>query len=199
MKNILFVFLCCTVVVLQLTHAEVLYPERLQVDKEKSNTAGRIPHYSPSRCRTNELLYPGDHTDDWICDCAPATLYHPDSDACHLAFRRGPCANEEMLVLAPGEVLPQCIKNACKIDGMVKINNVCYRIGQPAPCANPELSYVLDVNETTLMLDCIKLSVSVKTRVSLDDDEPEYDLSKVNLCARGSRRLIESRCTPNAK
>ncbi|XP_050329996.1 uncharacterized protein LOC126759300 [Bactrocera neohumeralis] len=182
------------------TSTEVIYPEPILLEKEKSNAAGRIPHYSPSRCKSNELLYPGDHADDWICDCAPGALYYPDSDSCYPAFRRGPCEAEHMLILARNEVLPQCIKNDCKVDGLVKINNVCYKIGDSAPCPNAQLSYVLGVNTATLMLDCIKLSISVKTRVSLlDDDEPDYDLSKVDLCARGSQRSIEGTCTPSVK
>lgn len=200
MKGATFVLIFYTATVIQLTSTEVVYPERIPMEKEKSNAAGRIPHYSPSRCKTYELLYPGDHADDWICDCAPAALYYPDSDACHLAFRRGPCEAEHMLVLAPNAVIPQCIKNTCKVDGLVKINNVCYEIGGSAPCQNAQLSYVLGVNTTTLLLDCIKLSISVKTRVSLvDDDEPQYDLSKVDLCARGSQRSIEGICTPSLK
>ncbi|XP_028897252.2 uncharacterized protein LOC105213883 [Zeugodacus cucurbitae] len=189
-----------TELMIQLTTTQVIYPERIPMEKEKSNSAGRIPHYAPSRCKSNELLYPGDHADDWICDCAPAALYYPDSDACHPAFRRGPCEAEQMLVLAPNTVIPQCITNTCKQDGLVKINNVCYQIGGSAPCQNAHLSYVLGVNATTLMLDCIKLSVSVKTRVSLaDDDEPPYDLSKVDLCARGSQRSIEGTCTASVQ
>lgn len=201
MKRDIFAFICCAVAVFQVTYAQILYPERFPVDKEKSNLAGRIPLYSPSRCKQNELLYPGDHADDWICDCAPGSLYYPESDACHPAFRRGPCENEQMLVLAPNATLPQCIQNACKIDGQVKINNVCYEIGHAAPCQNAHLSYVLGVDPKTLMLDCIKLSASVKSRVGLvdDDDAPLYDLSKVDLCARGCKRSIEGICTPNAK
>uniref|UniRef100_A0A034V0U3 DUF4789 domain-containing protein n=1 Tax=Bactrocera dorsalis TaxID=27457 RepID=A0A034V0U3_BACDO len=200
MKGAIFVFVFCAATVITQTSTEVVYPEPILLEKEKSNAAGRIPHYSPSRCKSNELLYPGDHADDWICDCAPGALYYPDSDSCHPAFRRGPCEAEHMLILARNAVLPQCIKNDCKVDGLVKINNVCYQIGGSAPCPNAQLSYVLGVNTTTLMLDCIKLSISVKTRVGLlDDDEPDYDLSKVDLCARGSQRSIEGTCTPSVK
>ncbi|XP_017480992.1 PREDICTED: uncharacterized protein LOC108370218 [Rhagoletis zephyria] len=192
-------FICCAVALFQLTYAQVLYPERFPIDKEKSNLAGRIPLYSPSRCKQNELLYPGDHADDWICDCAPASLYYPDSDACHPAFRRGPCEDEYMLVLAPGATIPQCIKNDCKVDGQVKIHQICHEIGSAAPCKNAHLSYVLGVNTKTLMLDCVRLSVAVKTRVELEDgDEPLYDLSKIEMCARGTKRSIEGTCTPNA-
>nr|XP_014099662.2 uncharacterized protein LOC106624452 [Bactrocera oleae] len=200
MKGVIFVFVFYAATVILQTSTEVVYPEPILLEKEKSNAAGRIPHYSPSRCKSNELLYPGDHDDDWICDCAPAALYYPDSDSCHSAFRRGPCEAEYMLVLAPNAVLPQCIKNTCKVDGLVKINNVCYEIGSSGPCQNAHLSYVLGVNTTTLLLDCIKLSISVRTRVSLlGDDEPDYDLSKVDLCARGSQRSIEGTCTHSVK
>lgn len=29
------------------------------------------PLFIPGRCAPNELLYPGDHKDDWVCDCKP--------------------------------------------------------------------------------------------------------------------------------
>ncbi|XP_067616990.1 uncharacterized protein [Eurosta solidaginis] len=202
------VFILCVIAIIQLSHAQISYPERFQVDKEKSNLVGRIPLYSPSLCKQNELLYPGDHGDDWTCDCAPASLYYPDTDACYIAFRQGPCENEQLLVLAPNRTVPQCIINTCKIDGQVKINNICYEIGHVAPCHNGHLSYVLGVNPKTLMLDCIKLSAAIKTRIGAigdasghadvgsDDDAPSYDLNKVDLCARGTKRAINGTCTP---
>lgn len=32
------------------------------------------PVYLPSRCKIGELFYPGDQSDDWVCDCTPGNI-----------------------------------------------------------------------------------------------------------------------------
>lgn len=34
-------------------------------------TQNKKPVLTPIRCGANELLYPGDDIDDWMCDCKP--------------------------------------------------------------------------------------------------------------------------------
>lgn len=31
----------------------------------------RKPLFVPGRCKDDEYLYPGDHADEWVCDCKP--------------------------------------------------------------------------------------------------------------------------------
>ncbi|TMW49195.1 hypothetical protein DOY81_005737 [Sarcophaga bullata] len=185
--------LICIVICLQVILAQLVFPEAQAVDKKKSNLAGRMPLYAPSRCKQNELLYPGDQVNDWICDCAPAALYHPETDACYPAFRRGPCEKGEFLVLGNNEVLPVCIPNDCKVDGQVKIHGVCYEFGKPGTCKDAHLSYVIGVNPSTLHVDCIKLSISLENRFG-QDNQPNYDLTNIDLCPRGCKRAIQGRC-----
>ncbi|XP_013105855.1 uncharacterized protein LOC106085916 [Stomoxys calcitrans] len=178
---------------LHVTLGQLAYPESLQTDKSKSNIDGRLPLYSPARCKQHELLYPGDQKDDWICDCAPAALYYPESDACFPAFRRGPCERNEILVLGNDAIIPECIPNACKVDGQIQIHNVCYELGKAGPCPNPQLSYVVGVDPKTLHIDCVKLSISVESRFG-DEPKHNYDLTNVEKCARGSKRAVQGRC-----
>ncbi|KOB76716.1 Uncharacterized protein OBRU01_05670 [Operophtera brumata] len=44
----------------------------------------RVPVFLPAMCPTNELYYPGDQKDDWICDC------RPDIPICE----KNPCATD---------------------------------------------------------------------------------------------------------
>ncbi|XP_037955600.1 uncharacterized protein LOC119685402 [Teleopsis dalmanni] len=171
---------------------QIEFPDHFEVDKKKSNLAGRVPLFSPTRCKANELLYPGDQVDDWICDCAPAAIYHPDSDACYIAFRKGPCKEDEMLVLAPNNVIPECIKNECS-DGEIRINKICYKFGDGAPCRNAHLSYVLGVDPTTLMVDCVRQSISLASRFG-DDGLPQITVDLIKPCARGSKRATKGDC-----
>ncbi|XP_037821576.1 uncharacterized protein LOC119610438 [Lucilia sericata] len=185
--------LVCILLVLQFALGDLLFPEYQAVDKKKSNLAGRTPLYAPSRCKQHELLYPGDQVNDWICDCAPAALYHPETDACYPAFRRGPCEDGEFLVLGDNAVLPVCIANDCKVDGQIKIKGVCYEFGKAGACKDSHLSYVIGVNPQTLHVDCVKLSISLESRFG-EEPQHSYDLTNVDLCARGCKRAIQGRC-----
>lgn len=177
----------------QVVLGDLLYPEHFETDKKKSNLQGRTPLFAPSRCKEHELLYPGDQADDWICDCAPAALYYPETDACYPAFRRGPCADAEFLVLGDNAILPVCIANDCKVDGQVKINGRCFEFGKPGTCKDANLSYVVGVNISTLHVDCVKLSVSLESRFG-NEPQHSYDLENVDLCARGCKRAIQGNC-----
>lgn len=120
-------------------------------------------------------------------------IYYPESDACFPAFRQGPCAAGEFLVLGNNAIVPECIRNDCQADGQVKIQNVCYELGKAGPCPNAQLSYVLGVDPKTIHIDCVKLSISVASRFG-DEPSVPYDLANVELCARGCKRAIQGRC-----
>ncbi|XP_073814706.1 uncharacterized protein [Musca autumnalis] len=182
---------------LQLVLSQVGFPDGLETDKSKANLNGRTPIYIPSRCKQHELLYPGDQKDDWVCDCAPAALYYPEKDACYPAFRQGPCAPNQILVLGNNAIIPECIANACGVDGQIQIQKVCYELGQAGPCPNAHLNYVLGVDPKTMHIDCVKPYVVLANRFTLATTSP-YDLTKAELCARGTKRSIQGVC-PNRK
>ncbi|XP_017873354.1 PREDICTED: uncharacterized protein LOC108620863 [Drosophila arizonae] len=191
-------------VIIGLSCAQVAYVEDADIDKQKSNLEGRKPLYSPARCARYQLLYPGDQLNDWICDCAPAALYHPESDACYPAYRQGPCNDSQILVLYKEKVIPECVNNPCRQDGHFLIRDTCFEFGSmnqsKNPCPKKEYTYVLGVNPRTLMVDCVQLSTQLETRISLDESNnsvapPEYHIDLAKKCGRGSRLFAQGRCT----
>lgn len=40
-------------------------------------------------------------------------IYYPVKDGCYAAYRKGPCAIGEHLVLRKGQVIPECANNPC--------------------------------------------------------------------------------------
>ncbi|KAH8383672.1 hypothetical protein KR009_009988 [Drosophila setifemur] len=184
----------------KVARAQIAFVEDQDIDKKKANLAGRKPLFSPARCPKHQLLYPGDqqNQNDWVCDCAPATLYYPDTDACYPAYRQGPCETGQMLVLYKERIIPECVKNPCPKDNHFLIRDTCYEFGHSTenPCPNKEATYVLGVNPMNLMVDCVKLSVQLETRIS-DNEEvapPEYHIDLAEKCSRGSRLLVQGKC-----
>ncbi|KAG7200137.1 hypothetical protein KM043_000576 [Ampulex compressa] len=141
---------------------DIVFPndeEISHVSGNKAEITERIPVSIPDHCPENMLLYPGDGTNSaWVCDCRPRFLYFPLSNTCHEAYRQGPCPAENYVVLPAGSAIPECIKNPCLEDGLVKYNNTCYPLRTiGGPCAPDG---VLGVNETTFALECIPTSVA---------------------------------------
>lgn len=168
----------------------------------------KLPVFIPNRCGDNELLYPGDYKDDWVCDCRPGYIYHPTSSACYSPFRQGPCPRKSYLYLPKGQYIPQCQINTCNLDGIVSFNGGCHELGLSGPCKYPELSYVVAVNQTTMQLQCIAsqpLHTNLASRFGEDDDttseatvaprDAEEVDSAVNLCPVGSKRWMNRTCT----
>ncbi|KAH8311246.1 hypothetical protein KR044_005208, partial [Drosophila immigrans] len=180
--------------------AQIAYVEDEDVDKAKSNLEGRKPLYSPARCSRYQLLYPGDQENDWICDCAPAAVYHPDTDACYPAYRQGPCKTGEILVLYKEKVIPECVVNRCQQDGHFMINDKCYQFGNSNmssnPCPKKEYTFVLGVNPKTLMVDCVQLSTQLETRLGIGEEEapPNYFIEVAEKCLPGSRLVSQGLC-----
>ncbi|EDV42178.1 uncharacterized protein Dana_GF17138 [Drosophila ananassae] len=185
----------------KVARAQIAFVEDQDIDKKKANLAGRKPLYSPARCPKFQLLYPGDQQqqNDWVCDCAPATLYYPETDACYPAYRQGPCESGQMLVLYKERVIPECVKNPCSKDNHFMIRDTCYEFGniKENPCPYKEATFVLGVNPTNLMVDCVKLSVHLITRIADDAEEapPDYHLELAEKCSRGSRLLAQGKCS----
>uniref|UniRef100_A0A1B0DNZ6 Uncharacterized protein n=1 Tax=Phlebotomus papatasi TaxID=29031 RepID=A0A1B0DNZ6_PHLPP len=154
----------------------------------------RKPIFVPGRCNDNEYLYPGDHADEWVCDCQPGFVYYPDTSVCYLVHRRGPCQENQILILPKGKVIPECVTNPCGNDGLVRFQNACYELHKAGPCRFPELSNVVDVNVTTLEIQCQKLSVDLSNRFS-EDEIKQYEVQgEVPACAKGSKRQINGQC-----
>ncbi|GAB0086496.1 uncharacterized protein DMENIID0001_078400 [Sergentomyia squamirostris] len=164
------------------------------VDKAMKNSQNKKPLYIPGRCGDEEYLYPGDHDNEWVCDCKPGYVYYPDTSACYNVYRKGPCKNNEMLILPQGKAVPECVNNPCGEDGMVKFFNNCYELHKPGPCILPQLSNVVSVNVTTLEIQCQKLSVDLFNRFS-EDEIQQYEVQgEVPACAKGSKRQINGKC-----
>ncbi|XP_045502864.1 uncharacterized protein LOC123699866 [Colias croceus] len=149
------------------------------------NKQDRLPVFLPSTCRENELYYPGDQKDDWICDCRPGYLYHPDSDACWPSFRRGPCKEDEHLILlALTSVIPVCNKNPCE-DGLVLWNGKCEALGAMEPCRNVFPLSTLWINATTVTVDCVPINIDNRFVSDIGDT-----------CLPGCKRSIKKKCMP---
>ncbi|ALC46463.1 CG12811 [Drosophila busckii] len=185
--------------------AQIAFVEDADIDKKKSNLAGRKPLYTPARCPHYQLLYPGDQPNDWICDCAPATLFYPDTDACYPAYRQGPCEQGQMLVLYQEQIIPECVSNPCRQDGYFMIKDRCYQFGNSSsnynPCPNKDYTFVLGVNPKTLMVDCVQLSMALETRFGQTPNvapvaPPEYHIELAEKCARGSKLSAQGKCVP---
>lgn len=167
----------------------------------------RQPLYFPGRCSENELLYPGDQKDDWVCDCVPGHLFHPDTDKCYGMYTRGPCPNRQYLILPEGKSIPECENNPCTGLNRVPFRGVCHTLNKAGPCRYPELSYVVGVNVTNLKLDCVKQSSNLPT-INFEDrfDNAEQNGAEsyplppiIPLCADGSKRAINHTCEPSSQ
>lgn len=168
-----------------------------------------MPVFIPNRCGDNELLYPGDYKDDWVCDCRPGYIYHPTTSACYSPFRQGPCPRKTYLYLPEGEYIPQCQKNTCDLDGMVSFHGSCHVLGMAGPCKSAALAYVVAVNQTTMQLQCIASqkfhTTNLASRFGEDDDttseatvaprDADEANSVVNFCPIGSKRWMNRICT----
>jgi len=162
--------------------SDVGFPEIELPDFDRTNT--RVPLYIPGKCPQNQLLFPGNQASDWVCDCAPGTVYYSPKQTCYPVYRQGPCADKEYLILPKDDFAPQCVKNPCEKDGNVKFDNKCYQLYKSGgPCApEEEVGGIFGINSTTLLPECLKGT----DRLSFN-----YD----NGCPMGSRRQQSEHCS----
>jgi len=194
---------------------------------KKYNSDGRKPVWVPGKCAENEILYPIDKVDDWICDCKPAYIYHPDTGSCYLPYQQGPCDNGKYLILKQNKVVPECDDNPCP-NGQIKYKNQCHQYGKSNAC-NHRLSEYLEIDAVSMRPKCIKSSkspffvtaidglslpqtsaivpnMSIRTRI----DSGESVLQTVKLpygaketyenapwCQKGTKRRIINTCVEN--
>lgn len=129
-------------------------------------------------------------------------LYYPNTNRCYGAHRQGPCANGQKLTLPTNRNIPECRQNFCREDGLVQLNRMCYKLNEPGPCENPELSNVLGIDTRTFALKCIRSSdvkfPMLTTRFGDDEDEETETQSKYAVddveCRIGSRRSYNGKC-----
>ncbi|KAK0182841.1 hypothetical protein PV327_000935 [Microctonus hyperodae] len=161
---------------------DIVFPN----DEETSHLSGnnaiiteRIPVYIPQKCPENMLLYPGGGIKSaWVCDCRPRFLYFPLNNTCHEAYRQGPCNDGEYVILPVGEVIPKCVINPCREDGLVRYNGICYNLRMKGGPCGPD--GVLGVNGNTFQVQCIPIRIAPFIII----DAP----STTTPCPAGSRR-----------
>ncbi|XP_019864617.1 uncharacterized protein LOC109593926 [Aethina tumida] len=147
---------------LSLVFGQIAFPEPDELVTEAENRS-RVPLFAPNECKDpNELLYPGNQKNDWICDCLPGYIYYPPKRGCFPAYRKGPCERGQHLILKKEKAVPECTKNPCN-DGFARFNGKCFELGKPnGPCL-PELhgGGIFGVNGTTLELGCLKNKIHI--------------------------------------
>ncbi|XP_058839949.1 uncharacterized protein LOC131695461 [Topomyia yanbarensis] len=133
------------------------YKEDPEDNPSRINTEGRAPIYIPNHCGENEILYPGDRGNDWVCDCRPAHVYHPATRSCFPLYTKAYCESGQYVEIPSGAKLPQCTDNICK-EREVPYNGKCVLLNKNNEGTCPtvqRIRYVIGVNETTLQLGCI--------------------------------------------
>jgi len=183
------------------TNDRIDFMEEGSANKDNQNAQNKQPIVSSLRCMEEELLYPGDQNNDWVCDCKPAYLYVPQQARCFQAYRQGPCATGKYLTLPPNSAIPICESNVCNRDGQVRFNGRCYALGTTGPCGLGELSSVIGVNETSLLVQCIIPShlpqpsaALLHTRFDEDEDEQSTPTPLPKYCFNGSKRAHQNKC-----
>lgn len=134
------------------------YPAEQSAVESKQNARNRTPIFIPERCQENEILYPGDHENDWVCDCKPTYIYHPQTGKCYQMYTQGYCQPGKILYIERDGKTPKCIPNECK-DGQVKFGEDCGVLNaEHKSCLLAGLKLVIGINEHTHQLECVNIS-----------------------------------------
>ncbi|XP_055595734.1 uncharacterized protein LOC129746138 isoform X2 [Uranotaenia lowii] len=172
--------------------------------EEKDNN--RTPIFIPGRCGKNEILYPGDQADDWVCDCRPAHVYYPADSACHPLYTQAYCPADHYVEIPAGEKLARCTKNNCEDKKKIPFRSNCVFLNRNNDKICPivqRIKYVVGVNDITLQLDCISSAPLNLTRIPekrFSDDSIELTADgkvlflKAVPCALGSKAYLSGRC-----
>lgn len=215
-----FVAVCATfalAVLLQLlygtqTVAEELFafPADVVVSSYLENAQNRTPVFIPGKCSPNEILYPGDHDNDWVCDCKPGYVYSPREDSCFPLFERGFCQPGEYVDLARPSMLVQCTKNVCQGKGeLVPYQGQCVQLHRNNKLCPTQgnVRLVIGVNVATLQLDCVRGALEIlSNRNTHGDDEHEEGnpapkqtttviiYQGVKFCSNGTKAMYNGKC-----
>ncbi|XP_052867349.1 uncharacterized protein LOC128273427 [Anopheles cruzii] len=134
------------------------YPAEQSAIESKQNARNRTPIFIPGGCAEDEILYPGDHNNDWVCDCKPTYIYHPKSHRCYQLYTQGSCEPGKIMYLEPNGKYPTCIPNHCP-DGQIRFQNMCVVLNQEHKiCQIAGINLVVGINEKTHQLECVNIS-----------------------------------------
>uniref|UniRef100_A0A182NRT6 DUF4789 domain-containing protein n=1 Tax=Anopheles dirus TaxID=7168 RepID=A0A182NRT6_9DIPT len=186
------------------------FPADVVVSAYLENARNRTPVFIPGKCSTNEILYPGDHDNDWVCDCRPGYVYSPQEDTCYPLFERGFCQQGEYVDLARPSMIVKCTKNVCTKKGDVPYKDQCVQLHRNNFLCPKQgnVRLVIGVNVNTLQLDCVQgmLEISYTNRNTNDDEEPAEGTPKPmetttvifypqgKYCNNGTKAMHDGKC-----
>uniref|UniRef100_A0A2M4AKB8 Putative secreted protein n=1 Tax=Anopheles triannulatus TaxID=58253 RepID=A0A2M4AKB8_9DIPT len=175
------------------------FPADEQISHYLQNARNRTPIFVPGKCADNEILYPGDHESDWVCDCRPGHVYYPQTNKCYPLFMQGFCKSGEYVDVMRPSMIVNCTTNVCTGQNMVpydgkcvelnRHNRICKRVGR--------VYWVIGVNATTLELGCVPPDATTMLhRVNGEDgeDEEPIQFEGANRCTNGTRTKYEGLC-----
>ncbi|XP_052891147.1 uncharacterized protein LOC128299279 [Anopheles moucheti] len=186
------------------------FPADVVVNPYLENARNRTPVYVPGKCSKNEILYPGDHDNDWVCDCRPGYVYAPLQDSCFQLYQQGYCQPGEYVDLERPSMIVKCTRNICPGKNEVPYMKKCVQLHQNNRLCKIEkrISWVIAVNTTTLELGCVQgttdmLEVGVNNRNTEDNDEtlpmqmkrePVVYFEGATLCHIGTKAKHNGQC-----
>uniref|UniRef100_A0AAG5CY12 DUF4789 domain-containing protein n=1 Tax=Anopheles atroparvus TaxID=41427 RepID=A0AAG5CY12_ANOAO len=141
----------------------------------------------------NEILYPGDHDSDWVCDCKPGFVYYPKHDACYDLYTQGFCQAGEYVDLERPSMLVKCTNNTCAEANKVPFRGRCVVLGRHDSEVCPKVKrirYIVGVNTTTLELDCIEGN----DWYSRIETEKIMSYAGANRCNNGTKASFDGIC-----
>ncbi|XP_055618157.1 uncharacterized protein LOC129763282 [Toxorhynchites rutilus septentrionalis] len=177
------------------------YKEDVEDNPDRHNANNRTPIYIPGRCGNNEILYPGDQSSDWVCDCRPGHVYHPTSLGCHPLYTQGYCPMGEYVEILPGALIPRCTKNICT-EKEVPFKGKCVILNRNNEGICPtilRIRHVVGVNEMSMQLDCIASAPIDLTRITTKRGDHPTASEQIVITKDGNVLfLTASKCAPGS-
>uniref|UniRef100_A0A2M4BY53 Putative secreted protein n=1 Tax=Anopheles marajoara TaxID=58244 RepID=A0A2M4BY53_9DIPT len=175
------------------------FPADEQISHYLQNARNRTPIFVPGKCAENEILYPGDHESDWVCDCRPGHIYYPQMNKCYPLFKQGFCNPGEYVDVMRPSMIVNCTKNVCPGQNMVPYDGNCVELNRHNRiCKRVNRVYwVIGVNATTLELGCVPPDATTMLhRVNGEEgeDEEPIQFEGANRCSNGTRTKYEGLC-----
>lgn len=94
-------------------------------------------------------------------------LYVAAEDKCYRAYESGPCGNTSVLVLSTTDSFEaKCVHNVCTLNGKVKLNGKCVKIGDQCRRLNKKRKTfgVVGLNEITMKVNCLPIGNKVYSK-----------------------------------
>ncbi|KAG5670962.1 hypothetical protein PVAND_001191 [Polypedilum vanderplanki] len=183
-----------------LSVAQVFF-QSSETDQNKQPTKHSRKPIESDKCEEGELFYPGDNEKDWVCDCKPAYVYHPETLKCYAVYTQGPCKNNEILIMPPKKTIPKCQRNTC-VGTKVSFRGRCVTLNTNEGC--PSTHLFSQVNATSLQLTCA-INLGSRFNENGEEDEensiPDYNYNEFPIdnsigavCLLGGKRSQEQKC-----